>query len=346
MKRLCVFCGLHPSNKSKEHVIPRWLLRLTGDPGRSVNFGVQYFTGEVRRFSFERLTFPACVKCNEQYSELEAEAQRIVTRILEVQRIATADLFTLMDWLDKVRVGLWLGVLTLNNNAFGIEPKFFISQRVRAHDRLVALYLDSNQSIGLSLVGPFTMAFSFLPGCFAIRINNLCLFNASCPFMVSKNCGFPFPITVYGRDANGKYVMEFHDGLLKLGSSFVDLPAPPWKPSLSVCQPIFSEALTGNSEGYDQEHIRSYCHDWESGLGALIVEANGGLHRLNSRDLKLPFLTDSIHWKLMLVQVLVMQNYLHTIPPNIPMEEEGRELWTASLELNKTLMWRVGNEAG
>jgi hypothetical protein len=344
VKRLCVFCGSLPRNKSKEHVIPRWLLRLTGDPGRTVNFGVQYLTGEVRRFSFERLTFPACVKCNEKYSELEAEAQRIVTRILEEQSLATTDLFTLMDWLDKVRVGLWLGVLTLNNNAFAIEPKFFISQRLRAHDRLLSLYLDSNQSSGLSLVGPFTTAFSFLPSCFAIRINNLCLFNASCPFMVSKNCGFPFPTTVYGRDTDGKYVMEFHDGFLELGSSFVDLPSPPWKASLSVCQPIFSEALPGNSEGYDQEYIRSNCHEWESGLGALIVEANGILHRLSNEDLNLPFLTDSMHPKLMLIQVLVMQNYLFMIPPNIPMEAEGRELWRSSLELNKSLISRIVKE--
>ena len=339
MKRLCVFCGSPPTNKSKEHVIPRWLLRLTGDPRRTANFGVRYFVGTVRQFSFDKLTFPACAQCNKDYSELEAHAQRIVTRIFDSQSIAADDVFILLDWLDKVRIGFWLGVLTLNDNAFGIEPKFFISQRVRAQDRMVSLFLDSHRSTGLTLTGPFTSAFSFLPSCFAIRINNLYLFNASCPFMVSKNCGFPFPVTVCERRTDGKYVMDFDDGYQKLGSSILDLPAPPWQASATICQPIFSEALPDNKEGYDREHIRSHSRDWGLGLGSLILESNDGLRLLGNDEIKLPLLSDSMnYWKLLDVQVLVTQNYLLTIPPNKPTDEEGLKIWNAARSLNDLLI--------
>jgi hypothetical protein len=218
-----------------------------------------------------------------------------------------------LDWLDKVRIGFWLGVLTLNNNAFGIAPKFFISQRVGAHDRVVSVFLDSYESIGLSLSGPFTTAFSFLPSCFVIRINNLCLFNASCPFMVSKNCGFPFPVTVCERLADGKYIMDFDEGRQELGQTILDLPTPPWQASVTVGQAIFSEALPENKEGYDTVYIRSHSRDWDRGLGSLIVQDMDGLRRLGDEDIKLSVLNDSAnYWRLLEVQVLTTQNYLLT----------------------------------
>jgi hypothetical protein len=30
MDKFCVFCGESPENKNKEHVIPQWLIRMTG----------------------------------------------------------------------------------------------------------------------------------------------------------------------------------------------------------------------------------------------------------------------------------------------------------------------------
>ncbi|HDR2534145.1 TPA: hypothetical protein QCI12_004383 [Enterobacter roggenkampii] len=40
----CIFCGDKPENKNKEHVIPKWLIEMTGDKKRSGYFGFDKFT--------------------------------------------------------------------------------------------------------------------------------------------------------------------------------------------------------------------------------------------------------------------------------------------------------------
>jgi hypothetical protein len=82
--------------------------------------------------------------------------------------------------------------------------------------------------------------------------------------------------------------MDCDDGRQKLGSSILDLPAPPRQASATICQPIFSEALPDNKEGYDREHMT--------------------------------------------------QNYLLTIPPNKPTDEQELKLWKAARSLNDLLI--------
>jgi hypothetical protein len=33
MAEVCVFCGERPQSKTKEHVIPKWLIEMTGGDG-------------------------------------------------------------------------------------------------------------------------------------------------------------------------------------------------------------------------------------------------------------------------------------------------------------------------
>lgn len=39
MDKFCVFCGSKPESKNKEHILPQWLLKLTGDPNREIFLG-------------------------------------------------------------------------------------------------------------------------------------------------------------------------------------------------------------------------------------------------------------------------------------------------------------------
>ena len=113
-RKFCIFCGLLPVDKNKEHVIPRWLIELTGDPNRMARFGFQIGEDEsikFREFRFSKFTFPACTECNSIHSVLETAAGRIVGQILNDEPVSGDNLSTLLDWLDKVRVGLWLGFL-------------------------------------------------------------------------------------------------------------------------------------------------------------------------------------------------------------------------------------------
>jgi hypothetical protein len=133
--------------------------------------------------------------------------------------------------------------------------------------------------------------------------------------------------------------MDCDDGRQKLGSSILDLPAPPWQASATICQPIFSEALPDNKEGYDREHIRNHSRDWDRGVGSLILERNNVLKLLGNEEISLPLLNDSMnYWKLLHVQVLVTQNYLLTIPPNKPTDEQELKLWNAARSLNDLLI--------
>src|SRR5262245_40221439 len=137
--KFCVFCGERPRSKSREHIIPQWLIRLTGDPNRQIYVGRAWYKPELpmRRFSFSQMVFPACEECNGRFADLEARAQSVMRRILSRDPLANKDWDLFLDWLDKIRVGLWLGMLFLNKNYRDISPRFFIESRIGTKDRFV-----------------------------------------------------------------------------------------------------------------------------------------------------------------------------------------------------------------
>lgn len=83
-KKRCIICGEPPSNKNKEHVIPKWLIELTGDPKREWNLGVQ--TGhpdrKLRKYAADQFQFLACETCNGRYSDLEGRAKSYMSDLL------------------------------------------------------------------------------------------------------------------------------------------------------------------------------------------------------------------------------------------------------------------------
>ncbi|MDD4876793.1 MAG: hypothetical protein PHQ86_06680, partial [Dehalococcoidales bacterium] len=142
MEKVCVFCGERPESKTLEHVIPRWLIEITGDPKRSAHFGFHRSDGgkfSKRIYSFDSFKFPACDECNSYFSSLEGKTKGIVFRLLSEKPLSESELSTLLDWFDKVRIGLWLGYMYLNNNDLGIEPHFYISNRIGLNDRMLLI---------------------------------------------------------------------------------------------------------------------------------------------------------------------------------------------------------------
>src|SRR5688572_14983604 len=104
-KRFCVFCGAPPERKNKEHVLPRWLISLTGDPNRVVNFGVDYQSGKLLRFAWSSFVAPSCEDCNGKFATLEAAAKPLIQRLLERDALDSEEYLIVFDWLDKVRIG-------------------------------------------------------------------------------------------------------------------------------------------------------------------------------------------------------------------------------------------------
>lgn len=191
--KICVFCGEQPSGKTKEHVLPRWLIELTGDPNRVVNFGpVWGRPGEIRTFSFDSFQFPACASCNSDFSKLEDATAPIVKRMINEESVTGYELSVLLDWFDKVRVGIWLGTMMLDRNIQGIEPRFHIATRMRRNDRSVAFYRWRNPRPMLTFGGTVGPSFQHSPVCFTLMVNQVVIVNASWTGLCAKHLGFPY----------------------------------------------------------------------------------------------------------------------------------------------------------
>lgn len=204
MGKKCIFCGKTMEEKTKEHVIPQWLIKMTGDKNRVATFGIDYskiFNDEIakediqrRKYSFLNFTFPACKRCNETYgSTLEADMLNILTKVINEQKVNHNDIVNMLDWFDKVRIGLWLGYLYYNEQLENIEPKFYINDRVGLKDRALYIYKCEEDVKGINFVGPGGMLFSMIPSCFLMRINNYFFLNISTDFLLLKDLGFPYP---------------------------------------------------------------------------------------------------------------------------------------------------------
>lgn len=194
LPKICLFCGNPPEAKNLEHPLPRWLLELTGDPNRVVNFGFDYRTGNVIKFAFDQFRFPACGACNLRWSQFEEKAKRVVQAICNKAPVSAEDYVLLLDWLDKVRIGVWLGYRYLLQTP--VSPNFTIEGRLGMKDRMVAVYPIGDHQRGLNAHGAETPLFQSKPSVFALRINNIMLLNASWDWMCSRACGYPYPRSI------------------------------------------------------------------------------------------------------------------------------------------------------
>ena len=278
MEKFCVFCGEFPENKNKEHVIPEWLIKLTGDPNRTAMFGIDFSKQKLsyRQFSFDALTFPACTNCNNDFSKLETITQPIVRALLERRGVTAAELIILLDWLDKVRVGLWLGYFYLNKNRAGINPTFHISNRLGRSDRMVAVFQIADFEDGLNFLGPESGFYQLSPTCFWLRVNRLCLINASGIALCSRRLGFPFLHPYRYRDDRQLEIAYEH------GSGRVMYPVERGRllPNAAhLYQPVFRQFLeTANGKPFlETDWVTAHTADFERGYGRLFLQKEGSV---------------------------------------------------------------------
>lgn len=273
MEKFCVFCGRPPQDKNKEHVIPQWLIKMTGNPNRTAAFGVDMMKKPFapRLFSFDSLTFPACSNCNEAFSNLETATEPVVRKLLSEQAVNENEFITLLDWLDKVRVGLWLGYLYLDKNPLTIKPSFHIETRLGRLDRSVTFVKIENAKTALSFIGPESRFYQLTPTFLALRINGLCLVNASGVSLCSQRLGFPFAQPI-GVRADHKL-----DVSLNLGSGRVMYPVErvPRLPNVvSIYQPVFRTFLESDDgeEFLQDEWVRTHTANFDKGYGKLFLQ--------------------------------------------------------------------------
>lgn len=287
VEKFCIFCGERPESKTKEHIIPRWLIELTGDPKRVAGFGIDWRTPtkEGRQFSFDSFAFPACWKCNDAFSALEASAKPVLEAILSEAAISAADWDTFLDWIDKVRTGLWLGMLYLNRNWRGITPRFHVATRTGAKDRVLITYrLTGAAGRGLRWLGTESPLFQDMPSCFVMMVKNYLFFSLSCDFLLAERLGLPYPGRRSRRAEGGEWV-EMCEGT---GQLKVPLPPPGCQfktGGTQLYQPTIPRGFFAPDAGggtvpshlYDSEYVRSVMMDYQAGKGLVFRRAGLGL---------------------------------------------------------------------
>ena len=265
--RICIFCGATPEKKNLEHPLPRWLLSLTGNPDRIVKHGVSWTTGKALEFSFDSLQFPSCTECNSSYSTLESAAKPIVEAISRKESASAADYVLLLDWLDKVRIGMFLGHRYLQQDP--THPTFTIDSRLGRKDRMVAIYTIGDHQVGLNAYGTETPLFQWKPSVFALRVNNTLFLNASWDWMCASRCGYPAPRSrVIDLDSGLAFVSSYrrrHRITHPIMSGIA-------KPCVLLFQPVLQLNGDGSFAGIaesDLDHCLANSWPGRKGLGPL-----------------------------------------------------------------------------
>jgi hypothetical protein len=244
----CVFCSGKTVSPNREHPIPRWLLRLTGDPNRSGSFEFLE-NGKLKRVNIKWRDFcvPSCESCNHRYGEaLENKISRTMRKLLDNSVLDKKELRLLANWLDKVRVGLWWYILRRSGNPLNIPATFGVEERVEKKDRLFRITRIKECNTGMSLNGYSSFAFMFMPSALGIRINELIILSISAEFILSKAMGFPYPVKILHL-GEGVFEAEMEEGTGKVEMPVFDLSGFPGE--------TFFQSIAGGS-GSKLMHIR------------------------------------------------------------------------------------------
>lgn len=181
----CYFCGQHFTGQQKdfEHIIPRWLVKIADLKKRTMPVMIN---GEIKNIPMKKIGGKACKECNSNYSNLEGKAKSSYDKIANNVIMTHEDIINLLDWFDKIRVGLWLWILQINSESD--YPKFHINQRIASKDRILIIkkYSHRKDLKGLAFWG-VDDAFIFQPSCFGVLINNIAIINVSSDFFIAKH---------------------------------------------------------------------------------------------------------------------------------------------------------------
>lgn len=278
MSKFCIFCGGPPSDKNREHIVPQWLLKLTGDPGRSAYFGRDWLSQNLdeRIYSWNAFTFPACSECNSEWSDLEGRVKDIVIGMLEGAAVSAGDLHNLLDWLDKVRTGLWLGMIYLNKNYRAIIPQFHIKERVQQKDRALFIFEYDDSDTGIVLSGCDTPIFHTTPSVCRIAINHLSFVTISSDFLLAERFGWPFATDRKFRDID----TDGFSATVVHASGKMTTPIMPFTPELEgrvLLQPIAHQYLRQTSpesfaEYYANSYVQNSSLDPSKAIGHIFVD--------------------------------------------------------------------------
>ncbi|MBH0074599.1 hypothetical protein I6F48_03340 [Pseudoalteromonas sp. SWYJ118] len=350
MAKFCIFCGKKPKEKSREHIVPQWLIELTGDPKREVNLGMsknEADFGKSRKYAFKNFTFPACVNCNTKYGKLEADVKPILLKVLNDEGVTSEEMSSFLDWVDKVRVGLWLAMQQLDKNYLNVESNFHIEKRIGQYDRLLIVQKTDRNEPRVNFGAIDTPAFSFTPSAFVLSVNNFNFISVSSTFLFSRRVGFPYITDMVLSPDSDKY-----SGTLVLGRERIMLPlirkAIPHN-GVIFYQPQFRNGLiNGDTSEYECEYVKKHSLDYEKGYGNIFSERDGVFVEYSTGQLLDSIKNLPVHkdYELSIkssIEVLKWQNWLHTLLPDTKLLSQDqkrylKEKFSFATKVNKNLI--------
>jgi len=269
MSKFCVFCGNPPVDKNREHIIPQWLIKYTG---RGKMPAVKVLKdGELKsRISYMNFTMPACEACNEKFSALEGAVKPILLNVLADKPVTAREISILLDWFDKVRLGLRLSMVYLQNGLNMEKPHTFITQRTGLTDRMLIIEkIKPQPDIRLGFPDTYTQYFKSAAQSFQFIIDNYVFTNASAYFMVSPKLGFPHATHIETVDAPNVEIDHWIRGKERArGPVFGNIV--PAADRIILYQPIFKPFT--NIPVYNNDYVKSHCIDYSNGLGGIFYQ--------------------------------------------------------------------------
>lgn len=224
----CIFCGQPPSKKTKEHFVPRWIGKASGNDHIPLVLGWKNNRLETR--SLKNLTMPACYDCNNSLSEFES-ASKLAFASARNGVLTRNECVVLLDWIDKLRVGFWLYELAMRKEIHNIEPRFTIFDRIDSSDRYLSIAKLSNPSVkGLAFIGTETSAFLMMPSVFGFIFRDLVFISYSNAACMSDFHGF----TVKDKKTHPDREFQGRIRLITGKRSFESLSKLGWYPSLRL----------------------------------------------------------------------------------------------------------------
>jgi hypothetical protein len=188
--KFCLFCGKKPDIKTKEHILPKWLIKLTGDPNRKALFPL--LGNAENTFTFSKFTFPSCKLCNHKFGKLEELAKIVVSKMLRSENIKALEIEILMDWMDKIRIGIWLAQYARDGEKYDFEPKFYIQQRIGEKDRALYIAFTKQKTKRLNFLPSIDPYFIYSPCFMGIYINGIAIISISQEFIISQATNLPY----------------------------------------------------------------------------------------------------------------------------------------------------------
>ena len=333
MEKKCVFCGNKPNKKNKEHVLPQWLLKMTGDPNRVVKFGTNYSTGKEIEFNWGSLTVPSCTKCNEKYGVFESSIKPLINKLITKADISGNEALKILDWLDKVRIGLWINYYYLESNKAQITPRLCIDNRMGQKDRFMQIHFIESKgksAKGLNAIGVETFPFQFNPSCFGLRINNILIISGSNDFIISENCGFPYPNKIEPQK-NG--ILSLLDWVYNRKSNTKIKGLSLHKGVLTVMQPIHTQ-IDYQANYFSDSYLIQNCIDVEKRVGTLFRIENKLIQPINDLEEKLKY-ESVMGQEMKTLGVLISKVYTGQNTFLLRQASEKEDYVKAALEFNK-----------